>query len=347
MNARMLAIALLTLVAVAGCRTNPHRYAAVRDEELRLLEDRIYELEDLVARYQQALMADGTIDGGGPAVTRPSAQAAPTGSPTTAPPPPATKEIPRVEMPGLPMAPGKIPERLKSPAGTARPPANTPPATPAKEEGKDASRLRGAWRVGAGSQRVAKITLNQLFTGGYDADGQPGDEGVTASIEPRDAEGRLVPAAAPISVVLLDPSQQGEAARVARWDFSAEEIAAMSQDARLSQGIHLAMTWPGKPPKHGHLEMFVRYTTADGRKLEVNKPVDVDVAGRQARRWTPVTPTAPSTVARRVSPAPRRTSPPESPAPRSPARVAARPARREPIADAPQRARPSWSPYRR
>jgi hypothetical protein len=192
----------------------------------------------------------------------------------------------------------------------------------------------GAWRTGAGNAQVAAITLNAMFTGGYNADGQPGDEGVTAAIEPRDAQGRLLPAAAPVSVVVIDPAQQGEAARVARWDFSTEQVAAMAQTTRLSEGIHLALTWPDKPPAHGQLHLFVRYTTSDGRKLQAERQIEVDLPGRQARRWTQATsdePPAPSDSAM-------------VPAASSPARVATRPAPAEP--SPPKRRRPTWSPNR-
>ena len=345
MKARTLAIFALALLAAAGCRSDPR--IAPLEQELRLQEDRIYELEDLVARYEQAL-AD--CQGQTPVQDGPAIMQPPSGPPASpAPDASGRVEMPRVEMPAEPAPPGQVPQTLRTSPGS-QPPSPSEAAAPS----------RGDWRSGAGSRQVARITLNGLFTGGYDADGRPGDEGITASIEPRDADGRLVAAAAPVSMALLDPAQQGEAARVARWDFTAEEIAAMGQTARMSEGIHLAVTWPGKPPAHERLQLFVRYTTADGRKLEVDQPIEVEIAGRQARRWTTAAPVArppePSrpavSPARRADPAPTRSwspAPQAAQAPAAPARTAARPAKppAEPSEPSqPRRKRPAWSPYR-
>ncbi len=42
---------------------------------------------------------------------------------------------------------------------------------------------------------------------------------------PVDVEGRLVPAAGALSIVVLDAAISGESARVARWDVAAEQVA--------------------------------------------------------------------------------------------------------------------------
>ena len=58
MKARTLALVVplaLALAPAAGCRSDPG--AAARERELRLQEDRIYELQDQVKRYQQELAA--------------------------------------------------------------------------------------------------------------------------------------------------------------------------------------------------------------------------------------------------------------------------------------------------
>jgi len=347
MKARTLAILALALPAAVGCRTDPR--IAPLERELRLQEDRIYELQDQVAQYEQELaacQARTTVPVGPaitqPAVTRPAAgpssggaRSEPSRAPaedrpgSTGPGSSGALGAPKVELPARATPPGRIPPRLRSGA------EGTPSGPDARETPKpDGS----TWHPGADNRQVARITLNGLFTGGYDADGHPGDEGVAASIEPRDARGRLIAAAAPVSVVLLDPAEQGQSARIARWDFSAEEIAAMSQAAQGTEGIHLAMDWPDSPPAHGRLHLFVRYTTDDGRKLEADQEIAVDIHGRQTRRW-------------------KATSPQTRPA--EPIRAAARPTRRadpvplrarpvEPAVEPsePTRRRPTWSPYR-
>jgi len=48
-------------------------------------------------------------------------------------------------------------------------------------------------------------------------------------VEPRDRTGRTVDAPANMSVVVIDPALEGNAARVARWDFTVAETAAELQ----------------------------------------------------------------------------------------------------------------------
>ena len=106
-------------------------------------------------------------------------------------------------------------------------------------------------------------------------------------VEPRDRAGRTVDAPADMSVVVIDPALEGNAARVARWDFTAAETAAMFRRSGSSLAIHLTMAWPGDPPAHHKLHLFVRYVTADGRKLQADQPIEVALAGDRTTRWTP------------------------------------------------------------
>jgi len=137
------------------------------------------------------------------------------------------------------------------------------------------------WRVGEGSNRVQQIQIIPALTGPYNADGQPGDEGITVGLQPVDGRGGVVPAAAPISLVVIDPAIADDSARVARWDFSAEQIAGFTQNLPQGQPLRLVLVWPSGPPQHNRLHLFVRYVTADGRKLQADIPLQVDVAGRQ------------------------------------------------------------------
>ena len=353
MNARLLWVGALAALAAAGCRTDP-RISSL-EEENRLLGDRVYELEDLVNRYEQGFQ-DGQSAASGsssPAATRPGGILGPSilrpsrGSTAPAAQHPGTLDTPRVEVPAQATPQGQVPATLRT--GPSAPPAATAPGPgkpPAPQQNRAPS--GGAWRAGTASAQVASITLGSTFTGGYNADGLPGDEGITASIEPRDAQGQLVAAAAPVSVVVLDPAEKGDAARIARWEFSAEEIAAMAQSTRLSEGIHLAMLWPDRPPVHGRLHLFVRYSTSDGRRLQADQPLVVEMPGRQARRWTSLVPSARSRPSSPAVPPSTRVvgaaTPPPSLAPQP--RVAARSA--PPVAEStpPRRKTPVWSPTR-
>jgi hypothetical protein len=67
---------------------------------------------------------------------------------------------------------------------------------------------------------------------------------------------------------------------VARWDLSARETAGMFRRLALeASGIALELPWPADPPKHGRLELFVRFITSDRRELEARQQLDLTPPG--------------------------------------------------------------------
>jgi len=377
MRSWQLAVFCLVCLAAAGCRTHPA--VALLERENRDLEDQLYGLADLLeqcraenARLRSRL--EGSEEGytrpagsalplelEGPALGPGQRRAAPPGVPTELEPP--AVEVPSVEIPGE-----EFLERSRDRGASVPPDAfpvlssGGPPEWPSSSEGPDlvnegADTTDGASQCLADNTQVAAVTLNDRLTGGYNLDGRPGHEGIIAVIEPRDTEGRPVAAAAPVSVVVLDPALSGDAARVARWDFTPEQVAKCYRKTPLSEGIHLEMVWPAALPVHSRLHVFVRYVTDDGRKIEADKGIEVEVPALQAQRplraphaaradepgqptagWqgkpSPVTPlpaTEPARIARvPAEPESRPVEPPES---------ASRPI-------APKRQAPAWSPDR-
>ena len=194
-------------------------------------------------------------------------------APTSSPSPASSTQSERVSSgsptTGIASAPGQMPSSLS--AGLS----------PAAFAGSAAPLATTGWRVGDWSSRVQQIQIIPALTGPYNADGQPGDEGIIVGLQPVDGQGELVPAAAPISLVVIDPAISDDSARVARWDFSAEQIVGLTQNLPQGQPLRMALVWPSGPPRHNRLHLFVRYVTADGRKLQADIPLLVDVEGRQ------------------------------------------------------------------
>jgi len=95
-----------------------------------------------------------------------------------------------------------------------------------------------------------------------------------------------VPAAGRISVVVLDRGTSGEAARVARWDFTEEQTASLYRRTPHGEGLYLEMPWPGEPPARSHLHLFVRYSTKDGRSVEASREIDVALPPQRQQGWT-------------------------------------------------------------
>jgi hypothetical protein len=272
-----LRVGLLWLVALAGCQSHPQVSAHIDtvNAEYRQLEDYVYCLEDENARLQLQLdavaagrVADPAAAGGsprgGPFRSRP--ERLPRGGAAPA----APADEPQIEVPGSSSAAPAQPERIR-PAGGEKPiaMAETPKA-PA-------------------DTKITHVTLSPLFTGGADFDGHPGDEGLCIVIEPRNSGEEFVPEAGPISIVVLDPSREGEAARVARWDFDMSAARQKLANSGAASGIKLELPWPATPPEANRLHLFVRYETADGRKLQTDREIFLTPPGQISNRWTPRT----------------------------------------------------------
>jgi hypothetical protein len=102
--------------------------------------------------------------------------------------------------------------------------------------------------------------------------------------------------------VVLDPSRDGQAARVARWDFdlsAAREMLAASG----GRGLKLELPWLATPPASQRLQVYVRYETADGRRLQTDREIFVTPPGQAIGRWTPRTESKRSAAAVKSEPA--------------------------------------------
>jgi hypothetical protein len=150
------------------------------------------------------------------------------------------------------------------------------------------------FRPSGDSRRVAAIAIDPAISGGIGSGDTSGDRGLLVAVQPRDARGRMVAAPAEVHVTAFDQSLRGEAARVGRWDFSPAETASLFCRTAGGGAIHLAMGWPDHPPKHKNLQLFVRYVTADGRKVDASQAVEIALPGERTARWTPAEKPAPA-----------------------------------------------------
>ncbi len=302
MRFRLFALGASILVAATGCRTDPNTVLVER--ELRLQEDEIYRLHDCVQDYRLALesarrrvaslerqLEDGQPDDVRPPDTRGPDFLEPPESPREdAPrspqPMPAVPIVPKVELgeptepegaPAWPSTPGAAPPRTTDPDKMEEAPRWNPPGSqapgPQKSSSPSQENSAGVSRAGDDSSRVARVLINRALTGGIDVDGRPGDEGLLVVVEPRDERDRYLAAPAEITVVVLDPARDS---RIARWEYTIAETAELFHDSTFGRGIQLEMGWPKEGPKNRDLHVFVRYTTADGRKLDVDQAIRVE-----------------------------------------------------------------------
>lgn len=348
----------LPLLAVAGCRSNSA--IPILERQLRLQEDEIYRLRQALEESQcsGSTSCGRTVDNVRPDEPedraprtlrrRRASNGGETPPAVELPSQPSTEVPEALKEPGDRPVPGvpEVPKELQSPSKPIEPHSSSrrdlPPGAdqgdgPAFGQGPNESAARSgriamASRSGAepfaprgDSRHVASIALDRMLTGGISSESSPGDQGLLVVVEPRDRSGRTVDAPAEMSIVVIDPALEGDAARVARWDFTTAETAAMFRRTSEGRAIHVTTAWPAEPPSHHQLHLFVRYVTIDGRKLQADQPIDVALPGdKTARRPAEKRPD-------RVDSARR----PDTPA----ARVAARPDRGRP-------SRPVWSPER-
>jgi hypothetical protein len=355
------------LLAGAGCRgVDP--VITLLEQENTKLEDKIFEQQYELRRCQEALEScrreNATIrrklaaagDGGepyGPTLSAPRAEDGDRGEI------PGTLELPTVELPTKPMPEGKLPERFRS-GGRPEPPDAAPSSPdagpldfpPSSKTDQDTPSAPGPLGDNA---RAASIVLNRFLTGGLNVDRRIGDEGISVLIQPLDEAGEIVLAAAPVSVVVLDPARGGDAARVARWDFTAREVAERVRDRGLGKGIYLEMLWPASAPIHSTLSLYVRYRTDDGRYLEADMEIQVET-NELAPRPAVVPPGPEKQSTGHEGKWQKRPPQPSAPAPDEPIQPAvhltdperrpSEPERPAPAATQAKPTRPSWSPDR-
>jgi hypothetical protein len=358
---------LLPLAWLTGCRNQAAQDLLERD--LRYQEDRIYELEaklemqcDLVEalrRENDALRVAKPADAEKP--TSSSRQ----GNGKWQPRGGNVQDLvpPSISLPDAPPFDG--PPEIRSP--NKKFPEGEPPRSdaPKFEAPLKNSGTPGGEGPRLGSAEVMSITLDEQRSHGYDNDGLPGDDGVSVVVEPRSVDGQLVNSPGPISIVLMDPTLSGPAARLARWDFTADEVTrrwthqAASDAQTAADGYLFSMRWVGQPPRNRNLALHVRYQTSDGRKLDASLPIEIEPPGNapaasapRSRQWahrqaphathgTPRSSQAGSGDAPMVI-----LEPPPTPStgPSVAPRAAESPAAR--TADRIDRARGGWSPYR-
>lgn len=279
MEFRYLGAIVLACLVATGCRRDAYvdTYLDMLNAEKRALEDRLYELEYDYEQAQQELEKLRASKTGGGDEGR-----ADVGEPVEEP-----DFLPEIELP--PGLDGESEEPdVSVPPETAT--TGTHPIADVRNVGRHVGHPAASEPSTAElDERIDYVYINPRLTGGEDFDQQAGDDGLAVMIEPRNKDGIFVPKPAPVTIVLLDPSKEGDAARYARWEFDQEVAEEVLRTDSLDRGLLFRVPWSGKPPDTDRLHLFVRYHTADGRKLEADRLITIRPPGRVAQGWTPRT----------------------------------------------------------
>ena len=337
MNVRYLILAVLIAVLCSGCHRQARNdtYVELMGAQRRALEDRIYdlqfEMEDLTAELEKIQMENQQLK---------QQLNGPDGNLQINP----GNDSPRNQdtLPGLP--------RIKIDPGTPaeKPAADDPPANDNDQDFELLPAPRGDSTFQPASENgpLSHIVLDPEKTSMTGFDGRSTNDGVMLSMQTRDQQDRYVEQPGAMSIVVLDPLQTGQAARVARWDITQADVQRMLTSTTGTPGIRLELEWPDNPPRNPELMLFVRYETADGRKFETHTRITHKASGdspqeRPALDFPVDTPSEPSFQLDPGAQTSESISPPASilhiPS-------AARSATAQPAAGNPQRLQ--WRPYR-
>lgn len=301
MEAKPLSIVSLILLLGFnfGCQTTDPSIELL-ESELRAQENDIYYLDRQNSRLQAQLAScrknnqslrqqlsqrsPSSEPTASPANTRPSTpreRPTPSGTdsrpkPPAAPvPDPATVDPNDLEIPEIDLGPDAVPS--DSP-GTAPNAEDGIGPLDGEAETPDAADPDAAQRNDDGvNVQVMRIVLNSRLTGGYDEDGQPGDEAIMVVVEPQNSAGEYVPLPGDLSVVVIDPQSSEPMRELARWEFDASETVPWMKKSLLGRGVHLQLPWPNQPPSSERLKLFVRYRTPTGDELIAQREVRVDL----------------------------------------------------------------------
>jgi hypothetical protein len=352
-----LAVLVTACAALVGCRNDPYldSHIEILNAEKRALEDQVYSLEyDYERKVAELEDAQKEIErlGGGERRRPAEPRVRNFSNSREEAEEPDTSDLPMVT-PGEPFEP-----KIEWPQSEDLPSPNDGAAK------RDAA-SRGEPTFGGGLQqpvsvrrrlepadpRITHLHIDPLRTGGADFDQQPGDDGISLVVEPRNAADEFVPLAGPLSIVVLDYARraEGDAARLGRWELDAEQVEEAMTNNEHVRGVHLRLAWSDAKPTDSKLLVAVRYTTVDGRKLESRRDIYITLPGQLSQRWTPRSSTR-TADQRNDQPRPAATDgvsngPPPvlieaGEAEVAPAAYTTAPARR----DMPER--PTWRPYR-
>ena len=122
--------------------------------------------------------------------------------------------------------------------------------------------------------RAQKIQFQKLLTGGYDEDGIPGDELLSAVIMPIDAQGDLMKLPGVIQLEVIDPNLPEEQRQVSHWKFSEQESREVWLRGLLGAGYFFKLPWQS-PPTSDKLLLYAQLTSVDGRQFKTSQLIRV------------------------------------------------------------------------
>lgn len=136
-------------------------------------------------------------------------------------------------------------------------------------------------------QRMTEIAFVRPFSVSLDLDGEPGDDGIRLVLQPRNAAGEFLEQPATLTVSAIDPDLRDDSARLGIWKFTSQQVEESMRRVGVAKGIHLDLSLSTKMPSAKRVVIFVRYETADGRRLEASHEYYLSAPGELEAKWLP------------------------------------------------------------
>lgn len=122
--------------------------------------------------------------------------------------------------------------------------------------------------------QVAGLKINPLLTGGFDRDGQPGDDQVTLVVTPIDSREQPVQVPGLVECELFDRSRPADQQRLGLWTFDAAKTHAAWQKVLGSFGYRFELPWQTTPTSET-VELSVRFHSQHGDRFEASAPIRI------------------------------------------------------------------------
>lgn len=132
-----------------------------------------------------------------------------------------------------------------------------------------------------------KIELAR-WSGAYDEDGRPGDDGLVLYIQPIDREGHVIKAAGELKITLLDLADPTAPVVIAAYEFDAPTTRGLWYGRMMTQHFTVRCPWPpGGEPRHDRITAQITFTDllsgavlTTQRVFEITLPPKLDPADK-------------------------------------------------------------------
>ncbi len=135
--------------------------------------------------------------------------------------------------------------------------------------------------------RVIELAFHPALSRAINMDERPGPDGLYLVLQPKNELGQMVPTSAELMVFALDPSREGEQAKIGRWEFNAADVQQKLQPIGSEQGIHLRLPWTGDAPAADRVIVFALYKFTNGRQVMGEKEISLSENASLKTVWAP------------------------------------------------------------